>query len=149
MALNLIMASNAILWLMLGRASGYSIDYFDCRSPTRNKPFARPMACDPFATEEKTTTGTTYEVLTEAETREKDGWSCDIIVSEWRYRCGIFSHLELAPVPHLLLHTQVTWAECRRMVRRLKYIPEGRSAAAPKYLELLSVDGQRRPGGIH
>ncbi|MCP3665528.1 MAG: hypothetical protein GY696_24030 [Gammaproteobacteria bacterium] len=35
MTLNLIMASGSLLWLMLGVASGYSINFFDCRFPTR------------------------------------------------------------------------------------------------------------------
>ncbi|MCP3666041.1 MAG: hypothetical protein GY696_26680 [Gammaproteobacteria bacterium] len=35
MAFNLIMACGAIMGVMLGEASGYSINFFDCQSPTR------------------------------------------------------------------------------------------------------------------
>ncbi|MCP3665306.1 MAG: hypothetical protein GY696_22880 [Gammaproteobacteria bacterium] len=40
-------------------------------------------------------TGTTFEVLTLAEVREVSGWSCEVIFFEWRYRCGVFSHMKL------------------------------------------------------
>ncbi|MCP3663346.1 MAG: hypothetical protein GY696_12765 [Gammaproteobacteria bacterium] len=33
-----------------------------------------------------------------AETREVFCWSCEVIHSEWRFRCGLFSHLKLAGV---------------------------------------------------
>ncbi len=129
MALNLIMASGAVLWLMLGGASGYIIDFFDCHSPTRIERFARPTAWDPFAAEEETTTGTTYEVLTEAETREVNGWSWS--PRSGRYRCGVFSHLKLASVPHLMRYAKLSLAECRRMVRQLEYTPQGRASGLP------------------
>ncbi|MCP3663115.1 MAG: hypothetical protein GY696_11575 [Gammaproteobacteria bacterium] len=53
-------------------------------------------------------TGTTFEVLTLAEIREVSGFSCEVIHSEWRYRCGVFSHMKLSGVPHLLRHSPVT-----------------------------------------
>ena len=116
MVLNILIACGAMLGVMPGPASGYSLKYFDCRSPTRIDKFARPTACDPFAADEEVAARTTFEVL--AETREVSGWSCEVIHSEWRYRCGLFSHLKLSGVPHLLRHSPVTGADCRGMVRR-------------------------------
>ncbi|MCP3664106.1 MAG: hypothetical protein GY696_16720 [Gammaproteobacteria bacterium] len=95
-------------------------------SPTRINKFARPTACDPFAADEEVATRTTFEVLTLPETREVSGWSC-----EWRYRCGLFSHMKLSGVTHLLRHSLVTGADCRGMVRRQEYIPEGRAVGLP------------------
>ncbi|MCP3661709.1 MAG: hypothetical protein GY696_04310, partial [Gammaproteobacteria bacterium] len=54
---------------------------FDCRSPTRIDKFARPTACDPFAADEEVAAGTTFKVLTQAETREVPGCSCEVIHS--------------------------------------------------------------------
>ncbi|MCP3663608.1 MAG: hypothetical protein GY696_14140 [Gammaproteobacteria bacterium] len=86
MVFNLLMACGAMLGVMPGPASGYSLEFFDCRSPTRIDKFARPTACDPFAADEEVSAGTTFEVLTLAETREVPGWSCEVIHSEWQYR---------------------------------------------------------------
>ncbi len=115
MVFNLLMACGAMFWVMPGQSSVYSIDFFDCRSPTRIDKFARPTVCDPLAADEEVVVGTTFEVLTEAENREVPGWSCEVINSEWRYRCGLFSHLKLAGLPHLLRHSPVTRADCRGM----------------------------------
>ncbi|MCP3666867.1 MAG: hypothetical protein GY696_30970 [Gammaproteobacteria bacterium] len=76
-------------------------------------------------------TRTTFEVLTLAEVREVSGWSCEVIHSEWRYRCGVFSHMKLSGVPHLLRHSPVTGEDCRGMVRRQEYIFEGRAVGLP------------------
>ena len=82
MVFNIIMACGAMLGVRPGPASGYSLEYYDCRSPTRIDKFARPTACDPFAADEEVAAGTTFEVLTLAETREVSGWSCEVIHSE-------------------------------------------------------------------
>ncbi len=66
-------------------------------------------------------TGSTFEVLTLAE----------VIVSEWQYRCGVFSHMKLSGVPHLLRHSAVTNEDCRGMVRRELNIPEDRTVGLP------------------
>ncbi len=42
----------------------------------------RKTVFDPFVAEGEVTTGTTYEVLANAEVREVLGWSCKVIVSE-------------------------------------------------------------------
>ncbi len=42
-----------MLGVMPGLASGYSLEYFDCRSLTRIDKFATPTACDPFAADEE------------------------------------------------------------------------------------------------
>ena len=73
MVFNFIMASCAIVWLMLSEAHSYNVDYYDCRSPTRIERFARPTACDMLPAEEEKPVGKTVEVLTEAETREISG----------------------------------------------------------------------------
>ncbi len=99
--------------------------------PTKINKFARPTVCDPFAADEEVATRTTFEVLTLAEVREVPGWICEIIVSEWRYRCGVFSHMKLSGVPHLLRHSPVTGDDCRGMVRRQEYIPEDRTVGLP------------------
>ena len=54
--------------------------------------------------------GKTFEVLAEAATREISDWICELITSEWRYRCGVFSHLKPASVPHLVHHAQLSLA---------------------------------------
>ena len=54
-----------------------------------------------------------------------------MIISEWRYRCGVFSHMKLSGVPHLLRHSTVTTGDCRGMVRREHYTPEGRAVGMP------------------
>ncbi|MCP4118917.1 MAG: hypothetical protein GY737_26680, partial [Desulfobacteraceae bacterium] len=102
------------------------MEYYDCRSPTKIQKFARPSICDPLTANDETPLGGTYEVLTEGQTREMQGHSCEILVSEWRYRCGVFGHLKLASVPSLLRPSPVTKNECRRMVRSEKYTPPGR-----------------------
>ncbi len=51
-----------------------------------------------------------------------------MIVSEWRYRCGVFSHMKLSGVPNLLRHSTVTPGNCRGMVRSKHFTPEGRTA---------------------
>ena len=99
--------------------------------PTKINKFARPTVCDPFSADEEVATRTTFEVLTLAEIREVPGWSCEVIVSEWRYRCGVFSHMKLSGVPHLLRHSAVTGEDCRGMVRRQRYIPEDRTVGLP------------------
>ncbi|MCP3668362.1 MAG: hypothetical protein GY696_38735 [Gammaproteobacteria bacterium] len=102
---NLLMACSAMFGVKPGQASGYNVDFFDCQSPTRIDKFARPIACESFAADEQ---GPTFEVLTKAETSEVPGWSCEVIHSEWRYQCGLFSHLKLAGLPHFLRHSPVT-----------------------------------------
>ena len=116
---------------MLRETQGYKVDFYDYRSPTRMEKFARPTACDVLPAAEEQLLGTTIEVLTEATTREISGWSCKLITSEWRYGCGIFSHLKLASVPHLMRHAQLSLAECRRMIRWLKYTLQGRVKGLP------------------
>ena len=93
---------------MLKPVSGYSLEYYDCRYPTKINKFARPTVCDPLAAEEEVATRSSFEVLTLAEVREVPGWSCEVIVSEWRYRCSVFSHMKLSGVLHLLRHSAVT-----------------------------------------
>ncbi|MCP3668662.1 MAG: hypothetical protein GY696_40305 [Gammaproteobacteria bacterium] len=93
---------------MLKPVSGYSLEYYDCCYPTKVNKFAQPTVCDPLAAEEEVATGSTYEVLTQAAVREVPGWSCKVIMSKWRYRCGVFSHMKLSGVPHLLRHSAVT-----------------------------------------
>ncbi|MCP3667678.1 MAG: hypothetical protein GY696_35175 [Gammaproteobacteria bacterium] len=117
MVFNIFIACDAMLGVMLRPVSGYNLEYYDCMFPTRINKFARPTACDPFAADEEVATGTTFEVLTLAETREVSGWSCEVIHSDWQYRWGLFSHLKLSGVPHLLPHSPVTEADCRGMVR--------------------------------
>jgi hypothetical protein len=120
-----------MLLLSVPGIQGYDLDYYDCRTPSSIEKYARPSICDPTTTNEETTLGMTYEVLTESATRELQGHSCEIVTSEWRYRCGIFSHLKLASVPHLLRHASVSVPECRRMVRRESYTPPGRVTGMP------------------
>ncbi|MCP3665493.1 MAG: hypothetical protein GY696_23855, partial [Gammaproteobacteria bacterium] len=127
MMFSLLIACGAVAGLMLRPVSGYSLEYYDCRHPTKVNKFARPTVCDPFAAEEEVTTGTTYKVLTQAAVREVPGWSCEVIVSEWRYRFGVFSHMKLSGVPHLLRHSTMTTGDCRGMVRSKHYTPKGRT----------------------
>ena len=136
MKLNWIIASIVVLMLLLSVPGirGYELEYFDCRSPTKIQKFARPSVCNPVTANEETPLGVTYEVLTESSTRELQGYSCEILTSEWRYRCGVFSHLKLASVPHLLRHSSVTVPECRRMIRRESYTPPGRVSGMPLQL---------------
>ncbi|MCP3663074.1 MAG: hypothetical protein GY696_11355 [Gammaproteobacteria bacterium] len=131
MVCNILIACGAMLGVTLRPASGYSLEYYDCRSPTRIDKFARPTACDPFAADEEVATGTTFEVLTMAETIEVSGWSFEVIHSEWRYRCGVFSHMKLSGVPNLLQHSPVTGADYRGMTRQQEYIPEGCAMGLP------------------
>ena len=125
------MASCAIILLMVGGANGYSVDFYDCRSPTRMERFVRPTACDALPAVEEQPMGKSFEVLTEATTRELSCWSCEIITSEWRYCCGIFSHLKLASVPHPMRHAQLSLAECRRILHRMEYTMQGRVKSMP------------------
>ena len=81
MMLSFIIAFCAGAGLMLRPVSSYSLEYYDCRHPTKVNKFARPTVCDPFAAEGEASTGTTYEVLTQAAVREVPGWSCEVIVS--------------------------------------------------------------------
>ena len=113
MMLNILIACGAMLGMTLRPVSGYSLEYYDCWSPTKINKFARPTVCDPLAADEEVATGTTFEVLTLAEVKEVPGWSCEVIVSEWWYRCGVFSHMKLSGVPHLPRHSPVTGDDCR------------------------------------
>ncbi len=90
--------------------------------------FARSTVCDPNVVEQEVPTGTTYEVLATAEISEVTCWSCEVIASDWNYRCSAFSHLKLSEVPHLLRHRVVTPEKCKGMVRSEHFTPEGRAA---------------------
>ncbi|MCP3663672.1 MAG: hypothetical protein GY696_14485 [Gammaproteobacteria bacterium] len=92
-------------------------------------------------------TGTTFEVLTLAEVREVLGWSCEVNVSEWRYRCSVYSHMKLSGVAHLLRHSPVTGDDCRWMVRHQEYIPEDRTVGLPLQMKTWN-HSQWRLGGI-
>ncbi|MCP3662567.1 MAG: hypothetical protein GY696_08750, partial [Gammaproteobacteria bacterium] len=128
MMLSLIIAFCALAGLMLKPVSSYSLTYYDCRHPTNVNKFAQPTVCDPFVAEGEVTTGKTYEVLANTEIREVSGWSCEVIASEWTYRCSVFSHMKLSGMPHLLRHSVVTPEKSRGMVRSEHFTPEGRTA---------------------
>ena len=74
MMFSLLIACGAMAGFMLRPVSGYSLEYYDCRHPTKVNKFARPTVCDPFAAEEEVPTGTTYKVLTRAAVREVRGY---------------------------------------------------------------------------
>ena len=60
MMFSLLVACGAMAGFMLRPVSGYSLEYYDCRHPTKVNKFARPTVCDPLPAEEEVTTGTTY-----------------------------------------------------------------------------------------
>ncbi len=73
MMLSILIACGAMAGLIVKPVSGYSLEYYDCRSPTKINKFARPTVCDPPAADEEVAAGTTFEELTLAEIREVPG----------------------------------------------------------------------------
>ena len=57
MMLNILIACGTMLGMTLRPVSGYSLEYYDCWSPTKINKFARPTVCNPLAADEKVATG--------------------------------------------------------------------------------------------
>ncbi|MCP3665852.1 MAG: hypothetical protein GY696_25715, partial [Gammaproteobacteria bacterium] len=53
MMLYILIACGAMIGMTLRPVSGYSLEYYDCRSPTKINKFARPTVCDPLAADEE------------------------------------------------------------------------------------------------
>ena len=61
---------------LLGGTSSFTLEYQDCRNPTRLEYFMENTACAIDHTPTEQQGETMYAVLTEAPTWELDGWSC-------------------------------------------------------------------------
>ncbi len=115
-----------IVWLcFLGQVQSFTLEYQDCRNPTRLEHFMEKTACTADHTPAEQPGEKTYAVLTEAPTQELDGWSCEMRKTEWQYQCEPSSQLWLATLPYIRTHVQLTMEECRNMTLHRKYQPPG------------------------
>ena len=110
-------------------AESFTVKYYDCAAPKLLHKYSVKTTCkDEGVIDLKNTTVESWDLLQVKSGTETDGFSCQKVVSNWKYYCGAYSHIKLVAVPHIEVFQPVTVATCKRWVNSKQYVtPDGKS----------------------
>lgn len=108
------MMKSIFIFLLVTKASAYTISYWDCHQPTNIQEYDATVACDNAKLQPDTAPQQVY--LLEKQTVQRlKGYKCAASVSTFTYFCGAWSHLKVAIPPEIQIPVQITPAQCRYM----------------------------------
>ena len=104
----------------------FTVKYYDCTAPKLLHKYSTTTMCkDEAVIGIKNTTIEKWDLLQTKTATETDGYSCQKIVSSWRFYCGAYSHLKLVAVPHIEIFEPIAVATCKRWVNSRQYTTPG------------------------
>ena len=115
---------NILIWIIIVSLlldlvhTKYSVTVYNCLDPQDMRRYERSSMCADQTTESTTTD---FVVAQAAKTHTLQGFSCSLKFSEWKFKCGAWSHLKVGGVPKVLHHREVSPEWCREMVSRKKF----------------------------
>ncbi len=116
------------MWLVLiTKAQTYTLTHYDCNTPTSIQSYTQTSMCQPPTLSPETDTKLHYTVLQRPTVQKVTGYSCQILVSRFHFKCGAWSHLKLGSVPTLNRPQEVTIQDCEHLVRKLEYSIAGQA----------------------
>ena len=116
---------------LVALVQGYKILYTDCHSPSNVKTFAANTVCTPDPINEEKDLKKTFTVLQRPAVRKVNGYSCDVKISTYSFRCGAWGHLKLSSIPTVLRNQELTQNLCQHMVHNHMYPLPGNQAPLP------------------
>ena len=116
-----------VLWCLLLGAVWPVLMGWDCANPTHETAYNKDKMCnkDPLHMEEHL--GHKFHVLQLVKIRESTGYSCQLEVSLWTFRCGVWGHFKVTSVPTLLRPTKIDPEACRELARTRVYTLPGKT----------------------
>ncbi|MCP4057722.1 MAG: hypothetical protein GY738_10485 [Pseudoalteromonas sp.] len=99
------------------QARAYTIDYWDCNSPTSIQEYDATGACQHTKAQPETVQSQVY-LLEQSKVKRVTGYRCTAEVSTFTYFCGAWSHLKVAMPPEIQIPIHITPAQCHYMKQR-------------------------------
>ena len=112
------------------------ISAWDCLNPVGMEKIKRETFCE---AEDKEHDRTSYLVAQKALAQEVKGYSCSVQYSEFRFRCGTWSHLKMGAVPKIQLDVETSINWCQTLVQRRKFRTEESSQSFPIQLNRKNI----------
>jgi hypothetical protein len=95
--------------------AGYTIEVTDCTNPSKVRSYNKGSLCQTLSPIDEQPIDRLYTVLQQSSTRRIKGYSCEVTVSTYWFKCGVWSHLKMQQVPEILRHKEVSTAACRKL----------------------------------
>jgi hypothetical protein len=120
-----------VLWiLILGAvwpAASYVLTGWDCANPTHVTAFNKDKLCEQGPNYLEQPLEQKHMVLQHVKVREAKGYSCELTVSQWTFRCGVWGHLKVTSVPTLQRPQKIDPEACRDLARTRVYEIQGKT----------------------
>ncbi len=114
-----------MLWvLVLGAAwpaASYVLTGWDCANPTHVTAFNKDKLCESGPSYLEEPLDHKYQVLQHVKVREAQGYSCELAVLQWSFRCGVWGHLKVTSVPTIQSPHKIDPEACRDLARTRLY----------------------------
>ena len=112
-----------VLATLTNLSSSYEIAYFDCTNTTKIEAYKYNDICQQETSRQLKTT--TYTILQKKSVQYLEGWSCQIIKTQFVEYCGSFSHNKHAEIPQVEVTQHISKYECLNMaITELFTIPD-------------------------
>ena len=113
----------------------YKISYYDCSEAQEVRRYDRDKVCEQV--KPRLQTRQEYQIVQSPRIMHSRGYSCDLQVSAFMFKCGAWSHLKFGAVPEINHIVKVSTEWCHRMATQRVFIPpEGGSSYPLKFEEL-------------
>ena len=96
-------------------SEAYSLDIVDCTNPSTIKKFNKETICRAEEPTQEVPVKERYTILQRPTLTKVHGYSCEVRVSLYHFKCGVWGHLKLQQVPQTMRHEEITAENCRRM----------------------------------
>ena len=115
-----------LLWIVPSTNAAYTMAAYDCSNPTiRDRTVLPSMKSCAAAYPQPKTQYERFNLLQQVHDQDITGYTCQKIQSQFKFHCGMFSHIAVISPPTIELPITVTLAECTRMVYENKVIVGG------------------------
>ena len=102
-----------VLDILINLTSSYEISFFDCTNTTKIQTYKYNDICQQETSRQLKTT--TYTILQQKSVQYLEGWSCQIIKTQFVEYCGSFSHNKHAEIPQVEVTQRISKYECLNM----------------------------------
>ena len=117
------------LGFLILTANAYQVEYIDCDQPELLKIYNAKRICQ--TTKETKDHQEPLTLLQQASTSTTVGWSCQLIVTRFPFKCGTWSHLKVQSIPTIEEHQEVSISRCQEIVNQQKFRPTNSMQAYP------------------